>query len=95
MILTGSEIQKRMGTDIDITPFSEGNLNPNSYNLSLHDEIVCYEEVVLDMKKANRTRQLTIPESGLVLSPNQLYLGRTVERTATHNLVPTLVLRPT
>ena len=88
MILTGSEIQKRMGTDIDITPFSEGNLNPNSYNLSLHDEIVCYEEVVLDMKKANRTRQLTIPESGLVLSPNQLYLGRTVERTATHNLVP-------
>ena len=44
MILTGSEIQKRMGTDIDITPFSEGNLNPNSYNLSLHDEIVCYDD---------------------------------------------------
>ena len=27
-------------------------------------------------------------EDGLVLAPNHLYLGRTVERTETHNLVP-------
>ena len=31
---------------------------------------------------------MVIPESGLVLEPNRLYLGRTVERTETHNLVP-------
>ena len=47
-----------------------------------------YEEVVLDMAKANRVRRIAIPSEGLVLSPNQLYLGRTVERTETHNLVP-------
>ena len=64
------------------------HLNPNSYNLSLHDEIMVYEEVVLDMRKPNRTRRLHIPEDGLVLKPYQLYLGRTVERTETHNLVP-------
>jgi dCTP deaminase len=32
--------------------------------------------------------RIRIPEDGLVLTPNQLYLGRTVERTETHNLVP-------
>ncbi len=47
-----------------------------------------YEEVVLDMAKANRVRRIAIPPEGLVLSPNQLYLGRTAERTETHNLVP-------
>lgn len=88
MILSGNEIKERLGSDIVIDPYNEDHLNPNSYNLTLHDEIVIYEEVVLDMKKANRTRRLTIPKNGLVLSPNQLYLGRTVERTETHNLVP-------
>ena len=40
------------------------------------------------MRKANRVRRMAIPPEGLVLQPNQLYLGRTVERTETHNLVP-------
>ncbi len=47
-----------------------------------------YEEVVLDLRKANRVRRLTIPPEGLVLNAHQLYLGRTVEMTETHNLVP-------
>ncbi|MGA0040711.1 MAG: dCTP deaminase, partial [Pirellulales bacterium] len=46
------------------------------------------EEVVLDMRKSNRVQRLSIPADGLVLAPNHLYLGRTVERTETHNLVP-------
>ena len=40
------------------------------------------------MRKANRVRRMQIPPEGIVLQPNQLYLGRTVERTETHNLVP-------
>ena len=88
MILSGDEIKRRLGTDIHIEPFDESRLNPNSYNLSLHDEVMTYEEVVLDMRKANRTKRIGIPSTGLVLSPNQLYLARTVERTETHNLVP-------
>lgn len=88
MILSGHEILRRLGGDIQIKPFDEGRLNPNSYNLMLHDELMVYEEVVLDMAKANRVRRLQIPEEGLVLSPNQLYLGRTAEWTATQNLVP-------
>jgi dCTP deaminase len=88
MILSGDEIRQRLGTDVVIEPFQEGHLNPNSYNMSLHDEILVYEEVVLDMCQPNRVRRLRIPKTGLVLSPNQLYLGRTVEYTETHNLVP-------
>jgi dCTP deaminase len=88
MILSGDEIRHHLGTNIFIEPFDERRLNPNSYNLTLHHELLTYEEVVLDMKKANRTRRIVIPEDGLVLSPNQLYLGRTVEMTETHNLVP-------
>ena len=88
MILSGHEIRRQLGTNLQITPFNEANLNPNSYNLTLHDELITYEEVVLDMAKPNRVRRLTIPPEGLVLGPSQLYLGRTVEHTETHNLVP-------
>lgn len=88
MILSGVEIQQNLGGSIVIEPFDPANLNPNSYNLTLHDELLTYEEVVLDMRQQNRVRRIKIPEDGLVLNPNQLYLGRTVERTETHSLVP-------
>jgi dCTP deaminase len=88
MILSGHEIRKQLGQNVVIDPFDERNLNPNSYNLTLHHELMTYEEVVLDMRKANRVRRVEIPKDGLILSPNQLYLGRTVERTETHNFVP-------
>jgi dCTP deaminase len=88
MILSGEEIRKQLGSNIVIDPFDPGNLNPNSYNLTLHNEIMTYEEVVLDMRKRNRVRRFEIPESGLVLNTNQIYLARTVERTETHKYVP-------
>ncbi len=88
MVLSGLEIKRQLGTNIVIDPFDESRLNPNSYNLTLHDELMVYEEVVLDMRKANRVRRMDIPREGLVLQPNQLYLGRTFERTETHNFVP-------
>lgn len=90
MILTGDEIKARLGSDIVIDPFDESQLNPNSYNLRLHDELLVYEEIVLDMRRPNRSRRYRIPPEGIVLSPNQLYLGRTVERTESHNVVPML-----
>jgi dCTP deaminase len=90
MILSGEEILTRLGTDIVLDPFDPEQLNPNSYDLLLHDELLVYEEVVLDVKQPNRFRRIQIPQEGLILSPSQLYLGRTVERTETHRLVPML-----
>lgn len=88
MILSGEEIKKRMGGDIKIDPFDVSRINPNSYDLTLHNELLVYEEVVLDVKTPSRYRRIEIPDCGLVLSPSQIYLGRTVEHTETHNLVP-------
>ncbi len=88
MVLSGEEIQRQLGRNIVIDPFDAARLNPNSYNLSLHDELLVYEDEVLDMKRPARTRRLLIPSQGLVLDPLRLYLGRTAERTETHNLVP-------
>jgi dCTP deaminase len=90
MILSGKEIEKRIGKDIVIEPFNKKQLNPNSYNLRLHNELLVYEDDILDMKKENKARKIIIPEEGLVLEPNKLYLGRTAEYTKTSNLVPML-----
>lgn len=90
MILSGREIAKNIGKDIIIEPFNENQLNPNSYNLRLHNELLVYEEEVLDMKKPNKYKTITIPEEGLLLEPGRLYLGRTVEYTATKNFIPML-----
>lgn len=90
MILSGLEIKNRLNKDITIEPFDEKLLNPNSYNLRLHNELLVYEEEVLDMKKPNRTKKIVIPEEGLVLEPGKLYLGRTFEYTKTDKCVPML-----
>lgn len=90
MILTGPEIKKRLKQDIVIEPYDESLLNPNSYNLRLHEDLVVYTENELDMRKPNPTANLKIPPEGLVLQPGKLYLGRTVEYTETRNLVPML-----
>ena len=90
MILSGKEIQRHMGKDIVIQPFDPKRLNPNSYNLSLHNELLVYENRLLDMKLPNPVKTLTIPESGLVLEPDKLYLGRTNEFTQTDRFVPML-----
>ena len=90
MILSGHQILEHLGKDIVIEPFDRSRLNPNSYNMALYHELLVYEELVLDMKKRHRVSRLEIPPEGLVLKPQQLYLGRTVERTETHKFVPML-----
>ena len=90
MILSGKEIIERKGKDILIDPFNKNQVNPNSYNLRLHNELLVYDTPVLDMKEDNPAKKITIPEDGLLLDSRKLYLGRTMEYTETHNLVPML-----
>ena len=90
MILTGPEIRKRLGSDIRIDPYQEHSLNPNSYNLRLHNELIIYTNKELDMKTPNPTQTFVLPEEGYLLQPGRLYLGRTLEYTETYNLVPML-----
>ncbi|MFV0346901.1 MAG: dCTP deaminase [Bacteroidales bacterium] len=90
MILSGKEIKKRLNTEIFIEPYNDKQLNPNSYNLRLHDKLLVYDKEVLDMKKENTASELIIPEDGLLLETGKLYLGRTIEHTRTDTLVPML-----
>lgn len=90
MILSGLEIERRLGKDIVIEPYDKKLLNPNSYNLRLSDELLVYTSETLDMAKPNDFERLTIPAEGMLLKPGKLYLGRTLEFTGTEGLVPML-----
>ena len=90
MILTGEEIRAQQGKGLLIEPFNEKQVNPNSYNLRLADELLVYANHELDAAQNNTTDLLTIPPEGLVLEPSRVYLGRTIERTETHAFVPML-----
>ncbi len=90
MILSGREIARQMGDKITIEPYDPAQLNPNSYNLRLHHELLVYAPGVLDMKTPHAVQELTIPPEGLELEPQRLYLGRTVEYTRTEGYVPML-----
>ena len=83
MILSGKEIVKHMGKEIVIEPFDKNRVNPNSYNLSLYNELMVYDSKELDMAKPNSA-------SVIKIQPNVLYLGRTNEYTKTENYIPML-----
>lgn len=89
MILTSSRIIEEIKNgNIVIQPFDEKYLNPNSYNLRLHNELLELTDEKLDMKKKSNYTRIIIPEEGLTLLPGKLYLGRTVEYTITKKFVP-------
>jgi hypothetical protein len=75
MVLSGLEIREQLGKNIVIEPFDEARLNPNSYNLALHDELMVYEELVLDMRKPNRVRRLAHSRGGAGPQPGTTLPG--------------------
>ncbi|KKP29661.1 MAG: Deoxycytidine triphosphate deaminase [candidate division TM6 bacterium GW2011_GWF2_30_66] len=90
MILSGKNIKSKLGNEISIEPFCESQLNPNSYNLRLNNELLVYKNKNLDMKKINEVEKIIIPENGIIIEPGKLYLGRTYEYTKTDCYVPML-----
>lgn len=80
-MLTGEEIirQIRKG-EITIDPFHINHVGPNSVDLTLAPTLMCYEDLVLDMKSPPATQEIKIhPEEGYVIQPNVGYLGVTQE----------------
>lgn len=89
-MLSGMEIKNRLGKSIIIEPFDESKLNPNSYNITLSNKLKVYTGDVLDAKKDNIFKEITIPKSGYVLQPGELYIGSTNEYTETYDLIPAI-----
>lgn len=89
MILTGTSIQQCVSAgDITIEPFNCNNLNPNSYNFSLGDYVYVYKNRMLDPRIKQDTVKIDIPDEGLILQPDTLYLGYTCEKMGSEKYVP-------
>jgi dCTP deaminase len=91
MILTDKRMLQEMGKGtIVISPFDRRNLGSNSYDVHLGKYLAVYKSDILDAKVHNQVDHLTIPDNGLILLPQRLYLGVTEEYTETHAHVPFL-----
>ena len=77
--------------NIVIEPFNPANLGTNSYDLTLSNTLILYTERVLDVRKKNPSAPIIIPEEGIVLQPNIVYLASTIEYTQTLRHVPILM----
>ncbi len=91
MILSDTKILESIAAGmIVIEPFDRKCLGTNSYDVHLGRTLALYKGQILDAKKHNEIEYLEIPDEGLVLHPNVLYLGVTEEYTETHATVPFL-----
>lgn len=86
MILTGSEIEKEVKkSKITITPFHKEQINPNSYNYRMGTKLVDFS--------TKKCKKITIPKSGFVLKPHQIYLASTYEILGSNKYAMSLIGR--
>lgn len=94
MILSGLKIKDEVfNGNITISPFNENLLNPNSYNYRLGDELLLIEDDIINPKKKTNFKRIKIPKEGIILEPNKLYLGSTVEKIGSDKYVTQLIGR--
>jgi dCTP deaminase len=78
--LTGTEIREQvLRGRIRISPFEFNLLNPNSYNYRLGTHIKRIKNATIDLRSQDEYEDLEIPEQGLILHPQECYLGCTLE----------------
>jgi dCTP deaminase len=91
MILADKQITLAIDDgSIVIEPFCPECLGTNSYDVHLGKTLAIYKDNVLDARKHNEVEYFEIPEEGIILLPEKLYLGVTEEYTETHKHVPFL-----
>ncbi len=91
MILTDQQILASIQDgSIVIEPFKRESLGSNSYDVHLGSTLAVYRDAILDARRHNEIEMLEIPEEGLILYPNEFYLGVTEEYTESHQHVPFL-----
>jgi dCTP deaminase len=94
MILTGSQIEREVAASrIIIEPFVRANLNPNSYNFTLSETFLVYEDGVIDTRRPNPTRIVKMIDGQIELEPRKLYLASTNERMGSDFYAPTFAAR--
>jgi dCTP deaminase len=88
MILSGLSIKKEVEKgNINIFPFCDEQLNPNSYNYRIDNKIKYYDS------SRNEYIEMNIPEHGMQLAPKKLYLANTFEIIGSQQYVTSLIGR--
>ena len=91
MILTGESIAREVAAGrVVIDPFDPWHIEPNSYGFHLGRRLLCGDDPVSDARRPPSTTRIEIPESGLVLLPQHLYLGETLETMGSPHYAATL-----
>ena len=86
MILSDKTIlQEIENGNIIISPLNLAHVNPNSVDLTLAPTFKMYTEDVLDPRKENKFIDMSIPDSGYVLQPGEVYLYACNERIGVKN----------
>lgn len=89
MILTGNKIADGVSQGkITLEPFSLQKVTTNSYDLTLGDSLVVYEDEVLNPKVKPRTREFAIPDDGHVMHRGDFLLGSSAEVVGSDYYVP-------
>lgn len=94
MILTGNKIREEVKNKrIVIEPFSEEQINPNSYNYRLGTEYIELDnDKVYDIKNIEQEFKMKrIPEDGLILDPKKIYLCNTKEIIGSTEYITSLI----
>lgn len=88
-MISGKLIEEEIKNgSITIENFDKRNLNPNSYNLSLSNMILTYDNEILNPKIENKTIKHIIPDNGIILHPGTLYLASTQETVSSTKYIP-------
>lgn len=94
MILSGLKIREELQHgNVNITPFEQNLINPNSYNYRLGD--ILYEVVTdaIDPCKRTKYKKIKLTSKGYLLKPNRLYLASTYEKIGSSKYVTQLIGR--
>lgn len=92
MILGDAEIRRALDAgEIAVDPMAPWALGTNSIDLHLAPSLRVYADVVLRTDRDCPTREVPIPPGvGVCLSPGELYLASTVERTRSGPYLPVI-----
>ena len=66
------------------------NIENNGIKVTLGNTIKVYDSPFLKVTESTPTKEIIIPEEGLILKPGELYIARTFEFTKTYGFVPLL-----
>ncbi len=89
MILTGNEIIKQVNEGkIIIKPFNDKQITTNTYDLTLGDKYLTYNEDILDPAKPNSYEIKSIPKEGLQLKQGDFILAHSNEIIGSKYFVP-------